>query len=77
MNASVVFDISAESWPSSCAGVGAMNGSTLAFKEPRHVVQTLTVVIISGAHGIAAEVAVITALEFTLSAPLEDSSISC
>ena len=38
---------------------------------------SLTVVIIASAHGIAAEVAVVTALEFTLPAPLEDSSISC
>ena len=37
----------------------------------------LTGAIIASAHGIAAEVAVMTVLEFTLPAPLEDSSISC
>ena len=37
----------------------------------------LPVVVMDGTTGIAAEVAVMTALEFTLSAPLEDSSISC
>ena len=42
-----------------------------------HDVKLLAVVIIAMAHGIAAEVAVVTALEFTLPAPLEDSSISC
>ena len=42
-----------------------------------HAAEMLTGVIMDGTIGIAAEVAVMTALEFTLPAPLEDSSISC
>ena len=54
--------------------------SDLAFEVPPAIktfADLLTGIIIGGAPGTSAEVAVMTALEFTLPAPLEDSSISC
>ena len=57
-----------------------VTAAVIAFEfafDVSHAAEMLTGAIMDGTSGIAAEVAVMTALEFTLPAPLEDSSISC